>query len=249
MKRLIVFLTLIPALLLAQWGPVIGGSTPVSGGGYDPTTDTHNKETLDAIAITGATDNLPFTPWQATVGVNAVQATAINQPIYHTGVKNGHPAVTFANVGGNLAWMTVSTFGTIAQANEIWIVARFDNVSTNNVIFDGAGSTNRQAVYSASADLRIFAGSDVSSGLTSDTGFHIYHFVFNGSSSTVTIDGGSATAGKAAGSNSLVGLTIGSLFDQSLGSFVTIGKIMVRDEANTQNAAILLYLNTEWNVY
>lgn len=249
MKRILILVLTFSVLCLPlearrRWIPKASTSA-----GYNPLTDTHLKEMLDAIAITGATNGSNFTPWQATVGVNAVQATTANQPVYNTGVKNGHPAVTFAVVTGNMAWMTVSTFGTIAQNFEVWVVGRFDSVGVNNVMFDGVGSSNRAAVYTASTDLRIFAGSDVTTGLTSDTNWHIWHFVFAGSSTTVTVDGGSPTSGLAAGSNSLVGLTIGSLFDQGIGSFVTMGKIMVRDEANTQNAAILSYLNTEWNVY
>lgn len=106
--------------------------------------------------------------------------------------------------------------GDMAQANAIFIVARWDTLSNDN-LFDGISSGERHAVYTRSDNsYGMYAGSQIINGnVQAVTGeFQVFSALFNGGSSLFRVNGVNVLSGNT-GSHVLGGLSIGSNYSAS----------------------------------
>lgn len=265
MRYLTLYLALCCALV-AQTTKVGGsGTTKVGGAGttkvspiisasYNPATDGTVVEWLKADApvyttgTTQATNGQNAATWVASTGTNLLQATAINQPLFNTAVQNGLPAIV-DDGSGAAKWMASSAtaFGTLGQPYTVWIVMKTITTSGNPVFFDGISSSNRAVFYGNGGNWDMFAGTDTNGG-AQDTSWHIFCLIYNGASSSITIDGGAPTTVNP-GANSFVGLTINTLFDNSLRGSGQYGEIIIQNTTPGNKAGTLAYLRARWATF
>ena len=137
------------------------------------------------------------------------------------------PTLTTANTGNGVhnvidfsggQYLKTADFvgGDMAQANAIFIVAKWDTLS-NDFLFDGISSGERHAVYTRSGDTYgMYAGSQIINGnVQAVTGeFQVFSALFNGSSSLFRVNGTNVLSGNV-GNEVLGGLSIGSNYGAS----------------------------------
>lgn len=164
--------------------------------------------------------------WSDQTG-NGYDLTAGTAPTYKTGIINGNPVVRFDGVDDFLD----VAFSTISQPNHIFIVVQYRSVdstsSGNQYTFDSDDSNNRELFRQFEGNWGIFAGSNLF-GSAADTSAHIGTALYNGSSSSLRIDGADDATGDA-GADGLGGLTVGSSSSDSDFGPVDIGEIVVCD--------------------
>jgi len=162
----------------------------------------------DANNITGLDHNEVISQWDDDSGNNyhLSQSSPTVKPVYQTNVLNGLPGVYAAGAKG---MSTGAVFGTLAQPNTIFVVFE-DNGwdGGQDILIDGAGVSNRHKVWDDDK-WKMNAGADVISSpiVNRDGQPHIMTAVFNGASSSVSLDGSSIIAGNA-GTQALTGLSI-----------------------------------------
>jgi hypothetical protein len=161
-----------------------------------------------ADAIT-ANDNDALSAWTDSSGNgnNLAQGTGINQPIYKTSIMNGKPVVRFDGSNDNLA----STFGTgQSSPYTVFVVSQFSASGTSQkMIFDGVSDASAAIFRSVSNDAwYVNNGSQIGPATGASDVKHVYTAVFNGSSSSLSIDGGTPATGTL-GTPSLAGITVG----------------------------------------
>ena len=137
------------------------------------------------------------------------------------------PTLTTANTGNGVhnvidfsggQYLKTADFvgGDMAQANAIFIVAKWDTFS-NDYLFDGISSDKRHAVYTRSGDTYgMYAGSQIINGNVQAVAgeFQVFSALFNGSSSKFRVNGTNVLSGDV-GSEVLGGLSIGSNYGTS----------------------------------
>lgn len=143
---------------------------------------------------------------QATSGVrfiyNATDAAYGNRP-------------TLGTVG-TTEWMATGTWGTaLTQPFLIWIVGEtWNNKTDARVILDGIGASNRAEIYGdvTTGFLKIGAGATLATSTDIGGTPHIIGALFNGSSSAIYLDSPTATVTGNAGTQSALGLTVGTYY-------------------------------------
>ena len=215
--------------------------------GYLPSGDSSVVEWLKADALS-LNNGDAVTTWTASTGNNATQGTTANKPVYRTAQQNSLPAVDFTQSSTD-RWLTTTTFGTLTQPYEIWVVGKLVAINAYAAFYDGLTINNRAAFMGDSfPHWNVYAGTEATTG-TPNTNWHIFRIVYNGSSSILTIDNGTPITSMAPGSNSFVGMTLGELYNQSLVSNVIIGEMFVLNAVYGTPASIWTYLNGRWAIY
>jgi len=100
---------------------------------------------------------------------------------------------------------------------------------------------------SGGTDYQMFAGS-VLNGETPDTSPHIWSSLFNGANSVNRLDGSQIASGDA-GTDSLDGFTLGSIYDGTQNAPVDVGEILIypQDKSGIQSD-VEQYLSDEWGI-
>lgn len=149
-------------------------------------------------------------------GVDNALGAGINRPTLTTAnTGNGVHNVLDFNGGNYLKTLDFSG-GDMDQANSIFIVAKWDTLSSD-YLFDGISSSERHAVYTRSDNsYGMYAGAQIINGtVPATTGeFQVFTAAFNGSSSLFRINGTTVLSGSI-GSQVLGGLSIGSSYGAS----------------------------------
>jgi hypothetical protein len=138
-------------------------------------------------------------------GRNATQGTANNQPTFSAAARNGRSVLSFD--GSNDSLLT-SSFS-ISQPFTIALVGKINSTAANGNFSDG-GTSGRAAVFFTTGNggqWATFAGVAISGGVA-NTDWHVFHAHFNGSSSSLYVDGASVASGNA-GTDGFNGLRIG----------------------------------------
>jgi hypothetical protein len=175
-------------------------------------------------------------------GYDVAQATSANQPTTGSRTLNGLNVLDFDGSSDYLQ----GAFGvTLTQPNTIFAVFKRDSAGTM-FLYDGIDSSNRHAQYFSSGNYKAFAGTTINGG-TVDTDPHISRAVFNGSSSSLFIDGSSVVAGDA-GALSLNGITLGAQYTAANVLDGAIAELIVVDGTLTADEITLVenYLTEKW---
>lgn len=158
----------------------------------------------DALSLNDGDANGSWTD-SSGLGNTPTQATAAAKPTHRTNILNGLPVERFD--GGDR--LTASF--TLAQPVTVFVAGKRTGTGAQQFT-DGAPGGGRMAVYynNATGLLTIYAGGPGPiGGPALDTAWHILTVIFNGASSSMRIDGGTATTASP-GTASPGGITVGS---------------------------------------
>ncbi len=111
--------------------------------------------------------------------------------------------------------MQTAAFAAVTQPTTVFLVATVRDQSADQVLIDGIAAGNEHALQVKSADdtLRVDAGTAADTTHDIDYGnTHVWLVVFNGASTKVYRDGGTAQT-VSAGAESVTGLTLGAMYD------------------------------------
>lgn len=133
---------------------------------------------------------------------NATQGTASAQPTYVADGIGGRPSFSFD--GGD--WLQASGF-TFNQPNTLVAIAQFGSSGVSMCVLNGTTYTGRNVIQLSLGNWFMFAGIDIT-GTASDTSPHIIEASYDGSASTLIVDGSLVLSGNP-GSESLVGVKLG----------------------------------------
>lgn len=156
------------------------------------------------------------------------QATVGKQPTRVAAALNGKAVVRFDGVNDLLA----CTYGaTLTQPTTVMLVAK-SAVNEEAYLFDGSTSSNRHAVFFAPTTFRwsYYAGTTVNSSTGSDTSFHVIAAIFNGTGSTLRIDGVEVSS-STPGTGTMAGITLGSNQAETLPLEGDIAEVVVWNTA------------------
>ena len=135
---------------------------------------------------------------------------AVGGPIYRSNGIGGNPSVEFDGVDD----LFQSSGDSIPQPTHIFVVAKFNDSSGIQNIFDGESADGRQIIQANSGGYRIFAGSDTVGGGSVDTDPHIYTASFDAENSYLRVDGDQILSGDP-GNDGLSMLTLGASNSES----------------------------------
>lgn len=165
-------------------------------------------------STTASANNDPVGRWEdrSGNGRNVTQATTARLPALHTSALNGHATLLFDNTtSGSEDFLRSATISpALAQPLTLFAVAlKSGSGSTAQTIIDSrtAGTNTMVLGYSGTSQARINAGSDVTINVTQSSAT-IYRGVFNGTSSSIAVNGGSPATGSA-GTRTADGFTVG----------------------------------------
>lgn len=187
-------------------------------------------------------DGDTVTSWPDQTG-NGNDLSGTSNPSFDADGINGNAAVDFSLSN----YLDVS-FTSESQPNTIYIVFRFDSFDSggNNILYDSVNGSahahgNDQTEYVA------FAGDTILVG-TVDTSNHISGVLWDGSSSTIRIDGSSLAVGNA-GTGGLDGFVLGRDRNSGNESEVTVGEVIIypQDKSGIY-ADIESYLSDKWGI-
>ena len=143
-------------------------------------------------------------------GHNATQGVPANQPAYTaSGGPNGAPYLSTS--GATVAAGLATGAFAIAQATDIFAVAKWTTSAAFKYLCDGVGGGNTLAILSNNSAtlLAIEAGTLLSSGVTTvPAAFCTYNATLNGGSSQLTVQGVQIIAPGAAGAGPASGITL-----------------------------------------
>ena len=183
---------------------------------------------LDASSIVGISDGAALATWpdSGPNGYDLDQATSERRPLFRASAIGGRPAVEFDGANDNMA---VSFGTTYSQPNTVFIVGEFVLVpSANNFPWmDGHTSSNRTWVGSSSVDeYAIWAGDPfLNSGVGTSTNPVLVRGVYNGASSSIAINSGTAVNGST-GSGGMSGIKLAARYDNSRPQAVKIAEVV-----------------------
>jgi len=231
------------------------------GGAYNPATDAdvlfwYKADGTLYDADTGTnpvSDGGTIGKWveSKTGGVNrdVIQATAGNRPFYRaTGGPNSKPCVDF--VDATIRRLSCSWSAALTQPTTTFMVCKLSSVFSLGYVFDSDNAgLNRHVIYNSTGaqTWRMFAGGE-SNAMSSTTNWCLLEGVFNGASSTLSLNAGSPVAQAATGAGAWQGITIGSRYATS-GSNIKISEILVQNKVSTNEADIKAYLNAKYALY
>lgn len=137
-------------------------------------------------------------------GRTLLQSTTNNQPAWTASAINGKYAAVFDGVND-----TLSSSFTLSQPVTLFIVAKYDDSTTNASLFDGTTGNTMRVFRAAATQVAAFAGAQLSSSNTTPESWHIWELIYNGASSSIMADGTSLASGNA-GTASGNGITLGT---------------------------------------
>jgi len=212
----------------------------------DFTADEITDGTLLAWVGNTASDNGFVTTWYDQAGSNdATQATAASQPkIVDAGVlveENGKPAMQFDSfkhlVTSSFSALSTYTFFDVLFAN-----------NSNQFMRDGISNTNRSALYIVSTT-RYNRGTGNASAYTNNIQ-SLYTTIASGSDTNLAQNGSSFQL-LSVGSDTLTGINIGGVYDNSTLPF--LGKyqelILYPSDQSSNRTGIETLLNNYYNIY
>jgi len=174
------------------------------------------------------------------------QSTIGKQPLYLDAIQNGRAVGRFD--GTDDFDQVLDNFAT--QPFTIFTALKTANVDSQTQI-DGADITNRTLLTHGSfvaGEQTIRAGSNVGGAHTAGA-FHVYEALYNGASSSLTIDGTLLASGDAGALEPSSGFTFGANYDGS-GFFSSMDEcetfIVVGAMTAGQKAAARAYLKARW---
>ena len=176
-----------------------------------------------------------------------MQATGANQPLYKTAIQNGLPVVRFDGVDD-----FVAVDFSLGQPTTVFVVAKFLDTALDTLIdgFAGANVNKRRLYRNASTTYTLFAGSGGPvSAATTPEAFHSIGAVFNGASSEIRIDGGSAATGNP-GAGASTGITVGAVAGAASDwANADIAEVLLYNTAlsTTDRQSVESYLRGRWN--
>jgi poly(3-hydroxybutyrate) depolymerase len=193
-----------------------------------------------------------LTDWSGN-GRHATNATGAQQPTIVTNGLASKNTLRFTRASAQV--LATPTFTVLPQPNTIFIVAKFQNTtSQNEVILDGGTQNNR--IYAANAGLsgkisRISAATTVYDGHFTDTSWHVYEAYFNGDNTEFAQDGGTKyTMRTTSTSGGLDQVWLGGIvnnaggfnFDGEVAEVLIYDKALSRAERNR----VRQYLGRKW---
>jgi hypothetical protein len=195
-----------------------------------------------------ASNGDPVGRWddQSGNGNHVVQATNADRPTLATAVLNGLPVVRFDGTSSSLA-----VAFTLDQPHTRFAVLVNRSPSDGTHILIDGGSGNPSAMVFQTGDVAsLNAGTELAGPTVLNSAPHIWRGSFNGASSQISVDGGTASTGDA-GSGSAGGITLGT--DQTLAQFTDCDVAEVIEYVSALSAGdvirVLNYLNRRWAVY
>lgn len=146
-------------------------------------------------------------------GNHVTQATAGKKPTFKTNILNGKPVVRFDGED----FLQIATLSpSVSQPTTIYCVAK-DRTGINiRIVYDGIDSSHRQNMAFIGNTLSAYAGTQLTGGDGLGTSFLKTTILYNGASSSARLNGASWLSGDI-GSQVLVGLTVGGLFNMATG--------------------------------
>lgn len=196
------------------------------------------------------------TPWTdlSGNGHNAIQANPVQRPVCAANQLNGKNGVVF-NSGSSQFLATASISPSLTQPNTIFVVSKLNiPIVGGGYVIDGLNNILRNAMFSpggGNSTFEMTAGTVLNTTRPIDGNAHIHGLVFNGNSSSYSIDGAAAQSG-IAGGETLTGLVIGSQYDNAGGTFYngTIFEIIVYNRLlnSAEIAQVNNYLSVKWGI-
>lgn len=232
--------------------------TAATGGAcrpFSPLNVSGLKLWLDASAITGLNNNDSVTTWTdlSGQGNNATQATGSRKPTYKTAILNSLPVVRFDGVDDYLANASL----VLAQPATIFVVVQQSGGSIDyRILYDGTTSTTVMALtYVVSTTKWSAYGGTAFVGQSGTTGSNVpkcVSSIYNGASTEIRINGGTAATGNGGSQGWTGGFTLGDGW-QRTGRYATtadIGEILAYNSAlsASNRAAVENYLIAKWAV-
>ncbi len=202
-------------------------------------------------SILSTADATEITTWPDSSGNGKdLAGVTTTTGIVKTGIQNNLRIVRF---DGTDDVMTSATFGTFAQPNMVFVVAKGTTTGQQMALFDSISGT----AHAVSIDSRAGQGINIRTTATikaDDTiaAFKIYQCYFNNTTSYVSVNGTVVVGPGTIGTSALTNLSVGkggtSTFWGSLGG--DIGEILVYNaDVSAANAtSIRTYLGTKWNI-
>lgn len=223
-------------------------TTNLSGATFLPTQLDNLAIWLEADSGTSTTmDGVAVSQWDDQSGNlrNAIQATASKQPLYKSGIINGKPVLRF---DGSSDSLQVAFGATLAQPNTIFIVAAITSAGAQDNLIDGLSGSERNSLFIDSGNYTMYAGSLFSLSAI-DANTHILRMVFDGASSSFSIDGGSASSGNA-GTQSISGINICCENSGLRNIGADIAEIIIYDDLLTpaEIAQVQSYLSVKYGI-
>jgi len=179
-------------------------------------------------------------------GNHLTQATAAKKPINTASQINGKAAVIFDGVDDFLQ----ATF-TLNQPTEVWLVFKQISWTSIDRVFDGAPGINTMSLEQQTASGTVGLRCPTQSVTNSDAtvgAFSVAQCLFDGASSTLTIDNGTTATGNP-GTNNAGGFTLGA-YGSGTGRYgnVAIADIFILSAASAaaEKTDIYTYLNAQY---
>jgi len=191
------------------------------------------------------------TTWydQSGNGNDATQTTASAQPqIVSSGsviLENGKPAVQF---DGSDDVLSVSLSSVLTQPNSIIVTHKFDNTTdSDHDLIDSYPNSQRTLFDTSGGNYRMFAGSSYSSSISANTSQTLAFPIFNGSSSSLSVNGTLVT-GINVNSNGLDTFNIGNTStNYLLGSIQEL--IIYNSDQSSNRTGIETNINDFYSIY
>jgi hypothetical protein len=223
-------------------------SAAMPGGAYDPATDASVIQWLRSDDLEEAPAGSAVPLWPAAKGVDAL-AGASAPPRLLVSQQNGRNAVQYTNSGGLRYHRTESAFGPIPQPYTVWAAFRIPEFSFNNCyLFDAFGASGGPHFRYSAPRWYVGAGTSLDAGKTPDLAWHLLRVTYDGANSSVAFDG-VVTATGDAGTNALVGLTIGEAYGGGKSPNNNLGELIIQSGAPANESAIWAYLSERWATY
>lgn len=227
----------------------MGAGPEGAGTAFNPATVANLAAWFKADSGTSTTtDGVAISQWNdSSVNVrHATQATGSLQPLYKAAIQNGLPVVRFDGVDDQLK---TGVF-VLNQPATFFVVGAYRGVfnAAKNILTDGLSAAFANVISRDSATLvGCFAGTTAQDVTTTPQSFHVYSVIFNGASSEIRADGGTATVGNA-GVNTAGGVSLGASATGGNTGDVDLGEVLAYAAAvsTTDRQAIEGYLKTKW---
>ena len=201
----------------------------------------------DASTITKDGSNL-VSAWNDKSGQanHVTQATGSKQPLWVDQVQDTFPTIRF---DGSNDEMAVTYGSSLSTAATVFIVCTMPTASGGErMVFDGLTSGGRFAYLKSSGNIHyMYRGNGVSS-TTVDKTMRMFTLVWNGSSSSLGIDGTDVTTGNV-GTQSPTGLRLGAQYNSANFGDTDICEILIYGSAlsTADRTSIENYLSNKWS--
>jgi hypothetical protein len=174
---------------------------------------------LDSRRISGLSDGNAISQWDdaSRSGWNATQTTGALQPLYKTEIQGGQPIVRFDGAGTTATGdRLINSSVSAAQTFSCLAVFQLSSADTNGaVIFDSFSNVPCSLYTGTGVDnpnnFALGAGSTQPSVASRNNNWNIAACQFSGATSFGSFNGTKTTVSFSPGSNSLTGISIGTL--------------------------------------